>query len=102
MLPRRRIDLVTPDQVLIGGPVRDIAVENALRGQQADRIGQSEQVQVARRELRGVEEDARQLQQVDQLDAAAAVHPRLHDAGIPERDATRAVQQEAEKRVQET
>src|SRR6185312_233472 len=57
VLPLGRVDVVAPDQVLAARPVGDVAEENALGREDADRVGQPNQVQLAPRELIRVEQD---------------------------------------------
>ena len=48
--------------MLVGRPVGDVAKEDPLGREEADRIGQPDQIQLARRELIRIEQDARQLE----------------------------------------
>src|SRR5437660_11621018 len=84
LLPLGRIDLVAPRELFVRSPVRDVAEENAFGSQKTDWIGQADQVQVAPRKLTWIEDDARQLQDVQQPDPAAVVQAILQLARIPE------------------
>src|SRR5258705_7167852 len=96
-----RINVVTPREVVVGGPVRNVAVEDALGGKQADWIGQTNEIEVAPLQLTRIEKDARQLEKAQETDAAAAVQAILQLPRIPERHATGPIEEQVRQRRQQ-
>src|SRR4051812_5629804 len=78
LLPFRRVDGVAPQNLVIARPVGDITPENLIRRSARQRIGYTEQVQVAPLQVSGSEPRKRRFQQRQQPDSRAIVDAARH------------------------